>query len=372
MAHTVSVYIRESGSRNYKPAKPIHYALGTIFCIRYRQDKKRVWQTLPGVRTFGEAKHAALLKQMELYSNAPATPKPVSPVILKPAPVIPAAAPTDSLGRAIDLYLDNARATRRTGTTLVYDVTLKQFYRSCGGKELAAISKQDLIDFVRYLHAEGNRDSTIHNKVIVVQSLLKANNHPPIKFGVKYTPKPVTSYHQHELEKLFSVATKEEALRYKFFLSTGARESEVREAVWDQIDFTDKVFHIRQTEGFNPKNHENRDVPLPDFLLEELKRRLLNSTGSLIFPDKRGRPNRYMRSELKKLAQRAGLTGKFGLHEFRRTYATMAHQNGADSRSVQVHLGHASLTTTERYLRPESAKSERSRAQANRTFAQYA
>ena len=372
MAHTVSVYIRESGSRNYKPAKAIHYPLGTIWCIRYKQGGRRVWQTLPGVLTYSEAKGAALRKQIELVTGVPPAPKPVSPVIVKPAPVIPAVVLTDSLGRAIDLYLDNARATRRTGTTLVYQVTLAQFYKSCGGKALAAISKQDLIDFVRYLHAEGNKDSTIHNKVIVVQSLLKANGFPPIKFSVRYTPKPVTSYNQNELEKLFSVATKEEALRYKFFLSTGARESEVREAVWDQLDFTDKVFRIRQTEGFNPKNHENRDIPLPDFLLAELKDRLLNSTGPLIFPDKRGKANHYMRRQLKTLAQRAGLTGKFGLHEFRRSYATMLHQSGADSRTVQVHLGHASLTTTERYLRPESAKSERSRQQSNSTFGVYA
>jgi hypothetical protein len=110
MAHTVSVYIRESGSRNYKPAKAIHYPIGTVFCIRYRQNGKRVWQNLPGVRTFSEAKHAALLKQMELYSGVPAAPKPTpEPVPVKPvAPPVAVPVETDSLGRAIDRYLQDA------------------------------------------------------------------------------------------------------------------------------------------------------------------------------------------------------------------------------------------------------------------------
>ena len=69
MAHQVSVYIRESGSRDYKPAKAIHYPIGTIWCIRFKQGGKRVWQTLPGVLTYSEAKGAALRKQIELVTG---------------------------------------------------------------------------------------------------------------------------------------------------------------------------------------------------------------------------------------------------------------------------------------------------------------
>src|SRR5690242_15851595 len=102
MAHTVSVYIRESGSRNYKPAKAIHYPIGTVFCIRYKQGGKRVWQNLPGVLTFGEAKNAALRKQIDLFTGVQSPPAPV-PVAVKPvAPPTPVPVQTDTLGRAID------------------------------------------------------------------------------------------------------------------------------------------------------------------------------------------------------------------------------------------------------------------------------
>src|ERR1700730_7293092 len=114
MANTVSVYVRESSTRSYIPAKAIHYPLGTTFVIRFKQGGKRIWQNLPGVRTFGEAKHAALTKQIELLTGVPAAPpKPVPTVVVKPTPPIPVVAPTDTLGVAIDKYLQDALDIRR-------------------------------------------------------------------------------------------------------------------------------------------------------------------------------------------------------------------------------------------------------------------
>ena len=37
-------------------------------------------------------------------------------------------------------------------------------------------------------------------------------------------------------------------------------------------------------------------------------------------------------------------------HDLRRTYAKLAHKGGARLDQIQLSLGHASLTTTERYL----------------------
>jgi len=37
-------------------------------------------------------------------------------------------------------------------------------------------------------------------------------------------------------------------------------------------------------------------------------------------------------------------------HDLRRTYAKLAHKGGAKLDQIQLSLGHASLTTTERYL----------------------
>ncbi len=62
-----------------------------------------------------------------------------------------------------------------------------------------------------------------------------------------------------------------------------------------------------------------------------------------------------MRDRLHETARRAGLTRKVTPHDLRRTYATWLLEAGADLRTVQVLLGHASPETTTRYtrVRPE-------------------
>jgi integrase len=147
------------------------------------------------------------------------------------------------------------------------------------------------------------------------------------------------------------------------------REQEAMHAEWSDVDFIDQIFTVKAKPGWVPKDHEVRELPLPDHLVVALRKKMATSTNRLIFPTFTGNMDGHMLRHLKALAKRAGVPGDWTLHCFRRTYATLLHRAGTDARTIQKRLGHSSLETTLRYLAGEDARSERARAQVNGAFA---
>lgn len=107
------------------------------------------------------------------------------------------------------------------------------------------------------------------------------------------------------------------------------------------------------------KREKVRLLPIPSGTHEFLRRYLADArnalrkphSGSLVFLNFRGRS--LSRSGvfrmLRKHAAAAGIAKDVGPHTLRHTYAVHLVKNGADLRSVQELLGHASIVTTEVY-----------------------
>ena len=130
------------------------------------------------------------------------------------------------------------------------------------------------------------------------------------------------------------------------------------------MDFVDGLFTVRAKTDWIPKDYEEREIPIPDFVVAALKERMLTTKSNLIFPTARGKLNGHMLRILKALAKRAGLNpDNCKLHTWRKTYATLQHKAGVDARTIQRRLGHSDLTTTLAYLEGEDARSERRRNQ---------
>ena len=110
------------------------------------------------------------------------------------------------------------------------------------------------------------------------------------------------------------------------------------------------------------KGGKERVLPLPGQARQALERWLhaRRHRGALaepLFPSLRGRrgaaPGRLdprdVRRRLRKRALEAGLPGRVHPHRLRHSYATHLLDMGADLRAIQELLGHASLSTTQRY-----------------------
>jgi integrase len=64
---------------------------------------------------------------------------------------------------------------------------------------------------------------------------------------------------------------------FQFYLATGAREGEVMHAEWTDIDFVEQICAVTEKADWKPKDSEEREIPLPDFLVATLKERMLRS-----------------------------------------------------------------------------------------------
>lgn len=139
----------------------------------------------------------------------------------------------------------------------------------------------------------------------------------------------------------------------------GARISEASSLILENVDLKGGQLRL-----FG-KGAKERIVPIHGLACAALSRYLAEgrtslegqASGSWVFLSRRGM--RYSEDAIRQMFKRtlglAGLDGIYTPHDLRHTFATDVLAGGADLRSVQEMLGHASLSTTQIYthLTPE-------------------
>lgn len=205
----------------------------------------------------------------------------------------------------------------------------------------------------------------------------------------KFVEKEVFAYSEKEILKLLEYAEGDDLLVLQFFLASGAREQETMFACWPDICFDNSTFIVRPKEdlGFTPKDFEERTIPLPTYLMDELRlHRASNPDERLVFTTDSGGVEGHFLRRLKKIALRAGLNcgwciNKQGLsckehpvcrhwhlHALRKSFATRHHESGVSARTLQQWLGHSDLETTLRYLEAGSYDSDSTRQAVDKSF----
>ncbi len=138
------------------------------------------------------------------------------------------------------------------------------------------------------------------------------------------------------------------------FYSTGIRVSELVGLNWSDVDFQ---LGIMRVVG---KGSKERIVPVGEVALQSLRDYTretrekwdLPCTGETpVFLNNRGKriTTRSVARVVEKHLRETGITVKMGPHGLRHSFATHLLNSGADLRVIQELLGHASLSTTQRY-----------------------
>jgi integrase/recombinase XerD len=345
-------------SRRASSGKPPQAcAPGDVYVIRWYEDRGTKIKYRNVGTDLNEAVRLRLAKEMEL-SAPQATPEVTSAL---------------GLPEAVEQYLTAVAGTRAGKTAKGYRHTLGLFMATCTKPTVKEVTVDDLRNFVIAQRQAGKGDRTIDNRLATICTMLKFFGIEKVTLHQKYTEKKVRAYRPDELKRLFAVASPSEWCLFQFFLGSGLREQEVMNCTWDDIDFVDGVLTVREKDDWQIKDREEREIKLPTHLVAALRERMLTTKGALIFPALKGGRDGHMLRTLKLLAARAGMNpDTFGLHVFRKSFATLQHRNGVDARTLQKMLGHSDLATTLQYLEGETCRSESMREKVDSTFGVYA
>jgi integrase len=135
-------------------------------------------------------------------------------------------------------------------------------------------------------------------------------------------------------------------------LNTGMRKGEILTLTWDDVDLTNNLITVNQT---NSKSKKARKVYINSTLKRLLLELKLKSAGSeYIFLDDEGNRLREIKNGFNAACRRAGIPG-LRFHDLRHTAATRMIENGASIVAVSKILGHSDIKTTMRYTHPDDS-----------------
>jgi len=255
------------------------------------------------------------------------------------------------------------------------DLTKFEYWVAVQNLSTGTVEESDIIKFLRSLQAEGFAQSTVARTMVSVRSFFKflaveglRNDNPTESVELprvaRGLPKPIN---ESEVNALLasvegdSAAARRDKAILEILYGTGARISEVVNLSLGDIDSHEGLLKLLG------KGNKERIVPLGSYAMRALLQWLEPGGRGLFEPERwdnrddseavflNRRGGRLSRQGgwgiVKKYGGIVGLGSRLSPHTLRHCCATHMLEHGADIRTVQELLGHASITTTQIYTK---------------------
>ena len=311
------------------------------------------------------------------------------------------AAPAETISDAIADYMDEFRIGKKKKTKNQMQQTLNEFERVCKERRkvfIPDLSKKDMMSYWQWAldHSLTKSRRTASNKTYRVNSFLSTRNLKFIGTGKdqwqvpEYTEELPEVYSDDELRRFFDACDPVQELMFQTLLKAGLREKELVYLEKADLDFKRGTLQVsvKPYYDFDTKTYHEREITIPEGLVDRLRNLVASVPGNLVFPTKGGKPNHKLLRTCKRIAHRAGLNcghcdhkGLHGqlncrehdvcehwfLHKLRATFTTISLQRGMDIKTVQYQLGHRDIQSTMRYVTP--LRNEQLREKVNEIWA---
>lgn len=300
--------------------------------------------------------------------------------------------PNMTLDEWYKIWMDTCKKNCRNNSKETYAKHYKRVKEALGWRKLNKLSLIVMQDAINNLRTDNERKNT---KKILVDMLEKAVASDLI---TKNVAKQLTTELTKEEKKPRRVLTVKETemflaeakntFYYNLFvvaLETGMRIGELSGLQWEDIDFTNKVIHVRHSMTYFPKdgkytfelhsaktNKGLRDIPLTQEAIKALRKQYfikqtlmnkgkepLEGFENLVFVTRNNRPTtQFLVSEciegvIKRIHKKYShiVFENITPHCFRHTFATRWLESGVPIKVISTILGHAQLQlTTDLYM----------------------
>ncbi|MFZ5955093.1 MAG: site-specific tyrosine recombinase/integron integrase [Nanoarchaeota archaeon] len=145
-----------------------------------------------------------------------------------------------------------------------------------------------------------------------------------------------------------SIKNQKSKLMICLIYACGFRVSELTNLQVKDLNFNEKIGHIRQAKG-----KKDRIFNIPEFLFDELKKQSdfqKKSGNDFLFTGPKGKLSpRNLQKIINNAMKKSGIEKQIHPHTLRHSFATHLLEDGVDIRKIQELLGHSDLSTTQIY-----------------------
>jgi integrase/recombinase XerC len=248
-----------------------------------------------------------------------------------------------------------------------YSIDLEQFFfylEKTGIEDIKDVTHRHIRGFIGTRHRQGNENSSIGRKLAAVRSFFsflcrKGTLKQNVARSVRAPKSPKRLFVSLSIDEVLALlgdiypqdkfGIRDRAILETFY-GTGVRVSELSGMDISDLDLKEEFVLVRG------KGRKEREVPLLGKAAQAVEsylllRRQFQPQGEALFLNKNGTrlSTRSVHRLIKKYTRLAQVQKNVSPHTFRHAFATHLLDMGANIRDIQELLGHASLSTTQKY-----------------------
>ena len=272
---------------------------GGTYSIRHTVDRKTVY--------FGAGKNAANAAAKCLQLER--TKSLVAVAAANPDVVITEKEDRQTLRATAASYIQDALDRNANEAAEQAKLVSREFTANCRKTFVDEVGTEDFYAFHKALKGQGRSDRTVSSKHSRLASWLKFGGIDPkrIPGKPKFEQTLPDVYSPSQTKALRDAANPSMELLITTSLKTRLRDQEWRHVEFSDVNWSEHTLRVRAKPrwGFTVKTWEQRNVPLPDDLIEALREWQEKNEGqSPIFATKNGKPNTKLLAALKGVARR--------------------------------------------------------------------